>query len=126
LTARLILSCGEPSGDLYAGALVRELRALDPSTQVRGLGGPEFAAAGGDLVADYRGLSVTGLTEAVGKIPQSFATMRRLVDESPQALASLNPELPPWFIAIVDRLLEKDPSRRWTASCRGRERSGSS
>jgi WD40 repeat protein len=43
----------------------------------------------------------------------AMATMRRLVDESPQALASLNPELPPWFIAIVDRLLEKEPSRRF-------------
>ena len=43
----------------------------------------------------------------------AMATMRRLVDEPPQALASLNPELPPWFIAIVDRLLEKDPSRRF-------------
>ena len=42
-----------------------------------------------------------------------MATMRRLVDDSPQAMASLNPELPPWFIAIVDRLLEKDPSRRF-------------
>src|SRR4029079_17865811 len=26
LSVRLLLSCGEPSGDLYAGALVRELR----------------------------------------------------------------------------------------------------
>src|SRR5580693_7954805 len=43
----------------------------------------------------------------------ALATMRRLVDESPLALASLNPELPPWFIAIVDRLLEKDPARRF-------------
>ena len=43
----------------------------------------------------------------------AMATMRRLVDESPQAMASLNPELPPWFIAIVDRLLMKDPSRRF-------------
>jgi serine/threonine protein kinase len=42
-----------------------------------------------------------------------MATMRRLVDDSPQAMASLNPELPPWFIAIVERLLEKDPSRRF-------------
>jgi WD40 repeat protein len=42
-----------------------------------------------------------------------MATMRRLVDESPQALASLNPELPPWFIAIVNRLLEKQPARRF-------------
>jgi hypothetical protein len=39
--------------------------------------------------------------------------MRRLVDESPAALASLNPELPPWFVAMVDRLLEKDPARRF-------------
>lgn len=42
-----------------------------------------------------------------------MATMRRLVDDSPQAMGSLNPELPPWFNAIVERLLEKDPSRRF-------------
>lgn len=42
-----------------------------------------------------------------------IATIRRLVEESPQAMGSLNPELPPWFIAIVNRLLEKEPSRRF-------------
>jgi hypothetical protein len=47
------------------------------------------------------------------KADSAMATMRRLVDESPAALASLNPELPPWFVAIVDRLLEKDPARRF-------------
>jgi serine/threonine-protein kinase len=45
-----------------------------------------------------------------------MATMRRLVDDAPQSLASLNPELPPWFIAIVDRLLEKDPARRFNTA----------
>jgi serine/threonine protein kinase len=45
-----------------------------------------------------------------------MATMRRLVDDAPRALASLNPELPPWFITIVDRLLEKDPSRRFSSA----------
>src|SRR4029079_13833149 len=40
------------------------------------------------------------------------ATMRLLVDEEPQSMASLNPELPPWFITIVERLLEKEPARR--------------
>ncbi len=44
------------------------------------------------------------------------ATLRRLVDDPPQAMASLNAELPPWFIAIVDRLLEKDPSRRFNSA----------
>jgi lipid-A-disaccharide synthase len=79
LTARLLLSCGEPSGDLYAGALTRELRALDPALAISGLGGPEFAAAGGEVIADYRGLAVTGLTEWIGKLPQFIATRRRLV-----------------------------------------------
>jgi hypothetical protein len=45
-----------------------------------------------------------------------MATMRRLVDDPPQAMQALNPELPPWFIAIVDRLLEKDPSRRFASA----------
>jgi lipid-A-disaccharide synthase len=59
--------------------LTRELRALAPHVAVSGLGGPAFAAAGGELIADYRGLAVTGLTEALAKIPQSLATLRRLV-----------------------------------------------
>jgi lipid-A-disaccharide synthase len=89
-----MLSCGEASGDLYAGALARELQALDPTVRLSGLGGPEFAAAGGDLIADYRGLAVTGLTEAVGKLPQWFAMLRRLVaearDSHPDALVAID------------------------------------
>ena len=76
---RLLLSCGEASGDLYAGALTRALRALDPGVDVAGLGGPQFEAAGGRLVDDYRGFAVTGLTEAVVKIPRAWATLRRLL-----------------------------------------------
>jgi len=75
-----MLSCGEPSGDLYAGALTRELRRLDPTITVSGLGGPQFSAAGGALIADYRRLTATGLIEPIGKIPRSFATLRRLAD----------------------------------------------
>jgi len=70
LSARLLISCGEPSGDLYAGALVRELRALDPGVSISGLAGAQFVAAGGTLLEDYRSLAVTGLTEAIRKIPQ--------------------------------------------------------
>ena len=90
MSASLLLSCGEPSGDLYAGALVRELLKRQPHLTVSGLGGPQFVAAGGRLIADYRGLAVTGLTEAVTKIPQSYAILRRLVAtaraERPEAL----------------------------------------
>jgi len=76
---RVLLSCGEASGDLYAGALVRELRALAPDVDVFGLGGARFAAAGGRQVADYRELSVNGLFEVIGKIPKLAAARSRIV-----------------------------------------------
>jgi lipid-A-disaccharide synthase len=91
---RILLSCGEASGDLYAGALTRELRTAAAEVEVSGLAGPEFAAAGGQLLEDYRGLSVTGLTEALAKIPRAAAARRRLVAvaraERPDALVLLD------------------------------------
>jgi lipid-A-disaccharide synthase len=77
---RVMISCGEPSGDLYAGALAEALRARDPGIDIFGFGGSRFAAAGGRLIGDFAGLSVTGLTEAIRVLPQSLKMLRRLVD----------------------------------------------
>lgn len=74
-----MVSCGEPSGDLYAGALVRALRQRDPDLRAFGLGGEHFAAAGAERVEDFHGLSVTGLTEALRVLPRSWRAYRRLV-----------------------------------------------
>ena len=74
----VMVSCGEASGDLYAGALATELQRLAPGTRVFGLGGPRLAASGAELVGDYRGLAVTGLTEALRVLPRSFGMLRRL------------------------------------------------
>ena len=94
MSARLLISCAEASGDLYAGALTRELKALDPAISVEGLGGPQFAAAGGRLIDDYRDIAVTGLTEAIAKIPRSLAALRRLTaaarTERPDALVVID------------------------------------
>ena len=90
----IMVSCGEASGDLYAGALVTELRRLAPSTRVFGLGGPRLAGAGAELVGDYRGLAVTGLTEAIRVLPRSFEMLRRLrrrlVNDRPDALVAID------------------------------------
>jgi lipid-A-disaccharide synthase len=76
---RVMISCGEPSGDLYAGALVDALRAARPGIEVFGFGGERLRAAGGEVIGDYEGLAVTGLTEALGVLPRSLAMLRRLV-----------------------------------------------
>lgn len=77
-----MISCGEPSGDLYAGALVENLRALDPATTAFGFGGPRLAAAGATLIGDYRGLAVTGLAEVIQQLPRTYGMYRRLLAEA--------------------------------------------
>lgn len=76
---KVMISCGEPSGDLYAGALAAEIRQIDPSARVFGLGGRHLEEAGADLIADYHGLTVTGLVEVLKILPRSLSTYRRLV-----------------------------------------------
>ncbi len=75
---RVMISCGEASGDLYAGALVRALQRQAPGTITSGFGGAQMAAAGAELVGDYRGFSVTGLTEAVSVLRRSWGMLGTL------------------------------------------------
>ncbi len=77
-----MISCGEASGDLYAGALAAELRARLPSIDIVGFGGRRLQAAGATLTGDFTGLTVTGLTEVVRVLPQSWRMYRRLVSDA--------------------------------------------
>lgn len=79
---RIMISCGEPSGDLYAGALATELIRLAPDVRITGFGGDRLAAAGATLVENFSGLSVTGLLEVVRLLPRTYVTYRRLVAEA--------------------------------------------
>jgi lipid-A-disaccharide synthase len=76
---RVMISCGEPSGDLYAAALATEILALEPDAVISGFGSDRLRAAGASLVGDFKGLSVTGLTEALRVIPRSWHNYRALV-----------------------------------------------
>ena len=74
----VMVSCGEASGDLYAGALAVELQRLAPGVRLVGLGGEKLYTAGAELIADYRGLAVTGLIEALAVVPRSLGLLKRL------------------------------------------------
>jgi len=90
---KIMLSCGEASGDLYAGALAAELHRRVPAAEIFGFGGERLAAAGAELIGDYEGLTVTGLTEALRVLPRSYAMLRRLV-------AAARARRPDVFVAI--------------------------
>lgn len=90
---RIMISCGEPSGDLYAGALTAEILRLAPDAVITGFGGDRLAAAGATLVENFSGLSVTGLLEVVRLLPRTYATYKRLV-------ADADAQRPDVFVAI--------------------------
>ena len=106
---RVMVSCGEASGDLYAGALVEALRNREPGIDVFGLGGDRFQAAGARLIGDFRGLAVTGIIEVLKVLPDSYAMMRRLVQaakrERPDVLVLIDyPDFNFRLMAAVRRL----------------------
>ena len=91
---RVMISCGEPSGDLYAGALATEiLRAATRPPSITGFGGDRLRAAGASLVGHFSGLSVTGLLEVARVLPRTYATYRRLVADAAE-------QRPDVFVAI--------------------------
>ena len=74
-----MISCGEPSGDLYAAELARRIRAHEPAAAITGFGGERLRAAGANLLGDFSGLSVTGLLEVARLLPRTYTMYRRLV-----------------------------------------------
>jgi lipid-A-disaccharide synthase len=90
---RVMISCGEASGDLYAAALAEALRQRESSIDIIGFGGDRLEAAGSRLIGHFHGLSVTGLTEALRVIPRSFAMLRRLTEAARE-------QRPDVFVAI--------------------------
>jgi lipid-A-disaccharide synthase len=77
-----MISCGEPSGDLYAGALASEILRLEPSATITGFGSDRLRTAGASLVADFKGLSVTGLLEVARVLPRTYALYRQLIADA--------------------------------------------
>ena len=86
---RLLVSSGEPSGDLYAGELVRHLRSDLPELEAFGLGGDRLQAQGTRLVAHVSELAVVGLVEVLRhlrRLRTVFHSVLREVDrERPHA-----------------------------------------
>ncbi len=78
---RLLVSCGEPSGDLYGGELLRHFRALAPGVTAFGLGGDHVHAQGTHLLAHVRELAVVGLLEVVRHLRRLRGIFARVVDE---------------------------------------------
>ena len=80
--SRLLISCGEPSGDAYGAELLRHLRAGRPDLETFGLGGDRLRAEGARLHAHVRDLAVVGLVEVLTHLRHLRRVFNGLVDEA--------------------------------------------
>ncbi|QDU36702.1 Serine/threonine-protein kinase PknB [Maioricimonas rarisocia] len=53
---------------------------------------------------------------AAFRADSAVAVMHRVVHDTPRPIREANEEIPDWLCAIVDRLLEKDPQRRFESA----------
>jgi lipid-A-disaccharide synthase len=88
---RILLSAGEPSGDLHGAAVARALRAQWPDARLYGLGGPLMQSEGVELLAHVDDLAVMGFAEVAGRLPfflRLLSSVRRHVRQDPPDLVS--------------------------------------
>lgn len=84
---KILIIAGEPSGDLHASRLVKDLKTLKSDLQFFGLGGYLSKEAGVDTVFDISKLALVGLAEVlkniftVGKVYKGI--LRRIDTEKP-------------------------------------------
>lgn len=71
---------GEPSGDVLAGGLMRELKAQHPDIRFTGIGGKHMFAHGLTSLVDMDELSVMGLVEVLGRLPRLLKVKQLVLD----------------------------------------------
>ena len=72
----ILFVAGEPSGDLHASSVARELVARGAPFGLRGIGGDLMEAAGVQLDEHIRELAVLGFVEVIRHIPKHWRMLR--------------------------------------------------
>lgn len=69
---RIMISAGEASGDMHAGALAAEIKKEDPRAELFGMGGPSMRRAGVEIIYDIENLGMIGMVEVIRHLPLFF------------------------------------------------------
>lgn len=77
----ILIIAGEPSGDIRAGELLRELKDLEGGAHFWGIGGDSLAGEGMELVEHIRDHSMVGVVEIVSKLPKIFSQINNIKKE---------------------------------------------
>lgn len=77
----IFIICGEPSGDLHAANLAKEILKIDPQVKISGVGGQLLREAGARLYCDISELAVIGLFDVLKKLPRFFSLKKMILEK---------------------------------------------
>ena len=75
----VVIVVGEASGDSLGAGLMQSMLETDPTLQFEGIGGPKMLALGFDSLVPMERLSVMGLIEVLGRLPELLLLRRHLL-----------------------------------------------
>ena len=78
MVSRIMVIAGEVSGDMHGAGVVRELKRLQPSIDIFGIGGEKMKAEGMTLTYHVRELSFMGFAEVIRHLPLIRSVERTL------------------------------------------------
>lgn len=77
----VLIIAGEASGDLHGASLIRELKKIDGSLKIFGVGGNKMLAEGMELIYHIDKMAFLGFVEVVKHLPFIKKVQRDLIDE---------------------------------------------
>ena len=77
---KVLISAGEASGDLHAGAVTRAIKQLEPTAEVFGMGGDCLREAGGEVLFDIKDHSVMGFVEVLKRLPDIWKLRNAFIE----------------------------------------------
>lgn len=91
---RVILSCGDASGEAHAVRLLHQLRKIYPEVELCGFGGEELAQKGMQVWQPLADLNVMGFRDVLAQLPLFFGCVYRFAKELRDS--------PPDLVILID------------------------
>lgn len=90
---RVLIICGEASGELHAANLARAIKEINPAIKISGIGSDLLRNSGVEVFYDIKGLAALGLFDVLKKLPK-FISLKNLI------LKKINEEKPGLIIFV--------------------------
>lgn len=75
---QVMIFAGELSGDRHAAHLIRDTLKIDPDVEFAGMGGPEMAAAGCEILVDPTEHAVCGIVEVASTVKWHYRNFKNM------------------------------------------------